>query len=167
MKINKPLAIPKKPIILINHGWQVADAENKSQVEATKVQEMFMEKLDVDEDIASILAREGFATVEEIAYVPLQELVGIDEFDEEIVEALRQRAKEVMSSHDDRPQPAKDLLEMKGMDQTLAYILAERGIKTMEDLAELSVDELLDIEGMTEKQAGTLIMTAREPWFKD
>lgn len=152
-------------------GWtlnvmSVEDAEEKSQSEELNVQQMFMDKLDVDEEIAAILAREGFASLEEIAYVPVQELVNVEEFDEDIVEALRERAKEVLES-ESQPKPAEDLLKMKGMDQSLANLLAARGIKTMEDLAEQAVDDLLDIEGVTKERAAKLIMTAREPWFRE
>jgi len=151
-------------------GWTLNvmsedDAQQKSQVEADKVQQMFAEKLDVDEDIAAILVREGFATLEEIAYVPVQELVNVEEFDEDLVEELRERANNIVES-ESKPKPAEDLLKMKGMDQSLANVLAARGIKTMENLAELAVDDLMDIEGMTKERAAKLIMTAREPWFK-
>jgi len=151
-------------------GWtlnvmSVDEAAQKSETESQKVQTMFIEKLDVDEDIADILAREGFSSLEEIAYVPIKELLAVAEFDEDIVEALRDRAKEAINN-DDTNKPAEDLLTMKGMDAELAQTLASRGIKTMEDLAEQSVDELLDIDGMTKERAGELIMTAREPWFK-
>jgi len=126
---------------------------------------MFVDKLDVDEEIAAILIREGFASLEELAYVPVQELINIEEFDEDIIEQLRARAKEVLES-ESQPKPADDLLKMKGMDQSLANLLATHGIKTMEDLAEQAVDDLLDIEGITKERAAKLIMTAREPWFK-
>jgi N utilization substance protein A len=151
-------------------GWtlnvmSVQEAEQKTQGEAENIQKMFVEKLDVDEEIAAILVREGFATLEEIAYVPVQELVNVEEFDENIVEQLRERAANILDA-ETQPKPAADLLNMQGMDQSLANELAARGIKTMEDLAEQSVDDLVDIEGMTKKRAGKLIMTAREPWFK-
>jgi N utilization substance protein A len=151
-------------------GWTLNvmsedDAQQKSQVEADKVKQMFVDKLDVDEEIAAILVREGFATLEEIAYVPVQELVNVEEFDEDLVEELRERANNVLES-ESKPKPAEDLLKMAGMDQSLANILAARDIKTMEDLAELAVDDLMDIEGMTRERAAKLIMTAREPWFK-
>ena len=117
---------------------------------------------------------EGFTTLEEVAYVPLEEMVAIDGFDEDIAEELRARAKdalltqaiaseEQLGAHE----PAEDLLTMDGMDKHLAYILASREIITMEDLAEQAVDDLLDIEDMTEARAGELIMTARAPWFAE
>jgi N utilization substance protein A len=125
----------------------------------------------VDEDVATILVQEGFSSIEEVAYVPVNEMLQIEEFDEGIVEALRARAKDVLVTREisaeehGAGEPAQDLLEMEGMDSRLADILAARGIKTMDDLAELAVDDLLDIAGMDEKRAGQLIMKAREPWF--
>ena len=133
-----------------------------------------MEDLDVDEEVAVILAQEGFSTIEEIAYVPNSELLQIEEFEEAIVEELRGRARDVLLTRAiaseeglGGAEPAEDLLEMEGMERDLAYKLAAKGIVTMEDLAEQAVDELMDIEGMDEEQAGKLIMTAREPWFAE
>lgn len=156
-------------------GWELnvmseSQAEAKSESETETLKLSFMEQLDVDEEVANILVQEGFSSVEEIAYVPVQELVGIEEFDEEIVEELRRRARDVLltraiAKEETQTEPAADLLEMKGMDRTLAYRLAEHGVVTREDLADQSVDELLDVEGMDEQRASELIMTAREPWF--
>ncbi len=152
-------------------GWKLnvmslEDAENKSQMESENIKQLFVEKLDVDEEVAIVLVREGFTSLEEIAYVPIQEVLDIEEFDEGIVNELRNRAKQILSEQE-KAEPASDLLAMKGMDQELAYSLAAKGIKTMDDLAEQSVDELMDaIDGMTKKRASKLIMTAREPWFK-
>ena len=133
-----------------------------------------MDLLDVDEEIAAILVQEGFASIEEIAYVPEHEMMAIEEFDENLVSELRQRAKDLLltraiASEEQMGEggPAEDLLGMDGMDAELAYSLAEMGVTTMEELAELSVDELMEIEGMTEERAGQLIMTARAPWFAD
>ena len=153
-------------------GWtlnvmSLEDAENKTQVEAEKTKLLFMDKLDVDEDVALILVREGFVSLEEIVYVPLSEIVGIEEFDEELIEALRDRAKMVLKNEENaKIQPAEDLLSMQGMNNDLAYELASRGIVSMEDLAEQSVDDLLEIKGFTKDKAASLIMTAREPWFE-
>ncbi len=153
-------------------GWKLnlmstTDAADKNKVEAEKIQTVFMEKLDVDAEIAEVLAREGFSTLEEVVYVPIQELVNIEEFDEEIAEALRERAKEALEKQENEgPEPAEDLLNMKGMDRELAFALAKQGMVTMENLADLSVDELMEVEGMTTERASVLIMTAREPWFK-
>lgn len=159
-------------------GWDinvmsVDEWEDKQQQEAGNYLETFMEALDVDEDVASVLVDEGFTTLEEVAYVPLEEMLGIDGFDEEIAEELRARAKDALltqalaSEEQLDKEPAEDLLNMDGMDRHLAFILASRGVITMEDLAEQSVDELLDIEGIDEERAAALIMKAREPWFAE
>ncbi len=160
-------------------GWElnvmdVSQAEEKSEEETAALVRMFMEDLDVDEEVAVILAQEGFSTIEEIAYVPNSELLQIEEFEEAIVEELRGRARDVLLTRAiaseeglGGAEPAEDLLEMEGMERDLAYKLAAKGIVTMEDLAEQAVDELMDIEGMDEEQAGKLIMTAREPWFAE
>lgn len=160
-------------------GWEInvmslEDWEQKQQQETGSYMETFMDALDVDEDIAEVLVEEGFTTLEEIAYVPLDELVSIEGFDEDIAEELRARAKDALLTQAlaseeqlDKTEPTQDLLEMEGMDKQLAYQLASRGVATMDDLAELSVDELLDIDGMDESRAGALIMKAREPWFAD
>ena len=150
----------------------VEQADQKTETEAQGLQQMFMEELDVDEEIAVILVQEGFSSVEEIAYVPENEMVDIDEFDEELLKELRGRARDIMLTraivNEEKladVKPADDLLEMEGMDEALAYELAVRGVVTMEDLAESSVDELLEINGLDKARAGELIMTARIPWF--
>ena len=160
-------------------GWiinvmSVDEAIEKQEAEAGEVIERFMTTLDIDEDIATVLVEEGFTTLEEIAYVPLEEMNAIEGFDEEISEELRARAKDALltmaiASEEelDANEPAEDLLTMEGMDKHLAYVLASRGIVTMEDLAEQGVDDLLDIEEMTEERAAELIMTARAPWFAE
>ena len=151
-------------------------AAEKGEAEAQQIQELFMEHLQVDEEVAVILAQEGFASMEEVAYVPVQEMLNIEEFDEDIVEELRNRAKDYLLTKaitqeeetSKAKEPAKDLLEMKGMNEETAYALAGSGVITMEDLAEQSVDELLEIEGLdSEELAAKLIMTAREPWFAE
>ena len=160
-------------------GWTINvmstdEAIEKQEAEAGEVMETFMNALDVDEDVAGVLVEEGFTTVEEVAYVPLEEMAGIDGFDEDIAEELRARAKDALltmaiASEEEigSNEPAQDLLEMRGMEKQLAYVLANAGVITMEDLAEQSVDELMEIEGMTEEWAAELIMTAREPWFAE
>ena len=160
-------------------GWTINvmstdEAIEKQEAEAGEVMETFMNALDVDEDVAGVLVEEGFTTVEEVAYVPLEEMAGIDGFDEDIAEELRARAKDALltmaiASEEEigSNEPAQDLLEMRGMEKQLAYVLANAGVITMEDLAEQSVDELMEIEGMTEERAAELIMTAREPWFAE
>ncbi len=160
-------------------GWELnvmseEQATEKSEAEARTLIETFMEQLDVDEEIAVILVQEGFSSIDEVAYVPLNEMLEIEEFDQEIVEELRSRAKDVLLTRaiaseeqlSDVP-PADDLLNMEGMDKELAYVLASQGVVTMEDLAEQSVDELMAIDGMDEERAGRLIMTARAPWFAE
>ncbi|MFM2320287.1 MAG: transcription termination/antitermination protein NusA [Pseudomonadota bacterium] len=156
-------------------GWtlnvmSVEEAEAKTEAEQQAILELFISRLDVDEEVAIILVEEGFSTLEEVAYVPREEFLEIEAFDEEIVNELRERARTALLTEaiaKDTPIPADDLLTMKGMDKELAYKLAEMGVRTMDDLAEQSVDELLEIEGMDKDRAAQLIMTAREPWFKD
>ncbi len=150
----------------------VNEAEEKSEAEARELHEMFMQQLDVDEEVAVILVQEGFSSVEEIAFVPPKELLEIEEFDAEMVEELRGRARDTLltqaiASEDklSQAEPAQDLLEMDGMDKNLAFELASKGVVTMEDLAEQAVDDLLEINGMDEQRAAALIMTARAPWF--
>ncbi len=159
-------------------GWtinvmSVADAADKQQQETVGFIDMFIAKLDVDEDIAELLVSEGFSSLEEIAYVPLDEILSIDGFDEDIATELRNRAKDALltqaiASEEDLSNAnlAADLLTMEGMDETLALALGKKGLRTMEDLAEQSIDELMDIDGMDEERAGKLIMTARAPWFE-
>ncbi|MEC8428219.1 MAG: transcription termination/antitermination protein NusA, partial [Pseudomonadota bacterium] len=148
--------------------WQA-----KQEEEAGSCIELFMEALDVDEDIAQVLAEEGFTNLEEVAYVPLEEMAEIDGFDADIAEELRNRAKDALltqalaSEEKLDTEPAEDLLNMEGMDKHLAYLLASRGVVTMDDLAEQAVDDLLDVEGLDEERAAALIMKAREPWFAE
>jgi N utilization substance protein A len=158
-------------------GWELnvmtqQAAEAKSEGEQRKLIEQFKTQLDVDEDVAQILVQEGFSTIEEIAYVPASELNGIEEFDEEIVKELRNRARDVLLTQAiateekiDGAGPSEDLLGVDGMDEELASMLASRGIVTREDLAEQAVDDLLEIEGVDAERAGALIMAARKHWF--
>ena len=160
-------------------GWTInvmslEDASEKHEKESGAVIAEFMESLDVDEDIAEVLVDEGFTSLEEVAYVPLEEMAGIEGFDEDIAEELRARAKDALltqaiASEEQlgEVEPAEDLLTMDGMERHLAFVLASKGIITMEDLAEQAVEDLMDIEGLEEKQAGELIMTARAPWFAE
>ena len=160
-------------------GWTInvmslEDASEKHEKESGAVIAEFMESLDVDEDIAEVLVDEGFTSLEEVAYVPLEELAGIEGFDEDIAEELRARAKDALLTQAIASEeqlgdvePAEDLLTMDGMERHLAFVLASKGIITMEDLAEQAVEDLMDIEGLEEKQAGELIMTARAPWFAE
>lgn len=160
-------------------GWELnvmseSDALEKGEEEAQKLQAVFMEQLDVDEDVALIIVQEGFSNVDEIAYVPEQELLAIEEFDEEIVAELRQRARdylltlaiakeEVLSKGD----PEDDLLAVEGMDEETARLLAANGLKSQEDLAEQSVDELRELIDIDVDRAGALIIAARAPWFEE
>ena len=156
-------------------GWELnilseEESDQKTKDEYTSVSQLFIEKLDVDADIADILVHEGFSTLEEIAYVPIDELIQIEAFDEDTVNELRSRAsavilKEAISNEEKIQSPADDLLNMEGMDSDTAKLLASKSIITMEDLAELAADELLEIVKMDEERAKELIMTARAPWF--
>lgn len=160
-------------------GWtinvmSVDEAIERQEAEAGQIMETFMEALDVDEDVAAVLVEEGFTSLEEVAYVPLEEMMAIEGFDEDIAEELRARAKDALltmaiASEEQlgANDPAEDLLAMEGMDRHLAFVLASRGVVTMEDLAEQSVDDLIEIEEMTEARAAELIMTARAPWFAE
>ena len=158
-------------------GWTlnvmtVEDFNSKSQEESTKTIKMFSQTLEIDEEIAGFLVANGFSSLEEIAYVPKEELLAIAEFDEEIVDELRNRANDTLLTQALTSEEAlagnssASLVGMEGMTDELSESLAAKGIITMDDLAEQSVDDLLDIHGMTEKKAGELIMKAREPWFK-
>jgi len=160
-------------------GWElnvltIEQAEQKGEDEAKSILERFMERLDVGEDVANILVQEGFSNIEEVAYVPESELLEIEEFDEEIVGEIRRRARDALLTQLiakeevlDENRPADDLLALEGMTERLAYRLAEKGVRTQEDLAELSVDELQEVDEMSEEDAAALIMAARAPWFAD
>ena len=156
-------------------GWTLnvmseEEAESKSRNEQNILVSLFADKLDVDEEVANILVEEGFSSLDEVAYVPTEEFLKIEEFDEEIVEELRSRARNALLAlaiTGEGGKPTQDLLEMKGMNNALAQLLASKGICTMEDLAEQSTDELVEIDGIDEEQAAKLIMTAREPWFAE
>ena len=156
-------------------GWELnilteEQSDQKTKEEYTSASQLFIEKLDVDEDVADILVQEGFSSLEEVAYVPIEEMVQIEAFDEETVNELRSRASAVIltaaiAKEEKVSEPAADLLGMDGMDPDTAKLLASKEIVTMEDLAELAVDELIELVKMDEERAKTLIMTARAPWF--
>ncbi|WP_273979901.1 transcription termination factor NusA, partial [Vibrio parahaemolyticus] len=145
----------------------------KHQAEANAAIEIFTKHLDIDEDFATVLVEEGFSTLEELVYVPIDELLAIDGLDEETVEALRERAKAALTTIElaqkeslGDNQPAEDLLALEGMERSLAFDLAARGICTLEDLAEQGIDDLTDIDGLNSERAGELIMAARNIcWF--
>ncbi len=148
------------------------EANEKSDKESSAVLDVFMKALDVDEEVAVILIQEGFSSLEEVAYVPEQEMLDIEEFDADIVSELRNRARDVLltkaiEKEEHKKDPAEDLLALEGMDDQLASQLAHRGIITQEDLAEQAVDDIEDIEGLDNKRASQLIMAARAPWFED
>jgi len=160
-------------------GWNInimtlEDAESRREAEAEAFVARFVEQLDIDEDLALALVEEGFTTLEEIVYVPRDEMLEIEGFEEDLVDALRERAKDALLNLElareerlEGREPAEDLLNMEGMDRALAFKMAEIDIRTMEDLAEQAVDELMVIEGMDEERAAALIMKAREPWFAE
>ena len=143
-------------------GWELnvmteSDAEAKSESEARELVQMFMKSLDVDEDVATILAQEGFSTIEELAYVPVSELANIEEFDEDMVKELRNRARDVLLTQAiaseeslESTMPSDDLLALTGMKPDLALALSQRGVRTREQLAEQAVDDLADIDGLDE-----------------
>ncbi|MBR88340.1 MAG: transcription termination/antitermination protein NusA [Porticoccaceae bacterium] len=150
------------------------DAAKKQEAESSDVVAILMEALDVDDDVATVLVDEGFTSVEEVAYVPLDEMKAIDGFDEEIAEELRARAKDALLTRAlaseeklTSKEPAEDLLAMDGMTKQLAEQLCAIDVVTMEDLAEQAVDDLLVIDGLDADKAGQLIMTARAPWFEE
>lgn len=156
-------------------GWQlnlmtVEESEEKNQQEYVAIRGLFMEKLDVDEEVADVLVQEGFSTLEEVAYVPLNEMLEIEAFDEDTVQALRNRARnalltEAIVSEERVEHMSDDLLSLEGMDSKIAGELAAKGVKTREDLADLAVDDLTEMTGMDDECAKKLIMAARAPWF--
>ncbi len=160
-------------------GWVLnvmseEQADEKADSESGSLVQSFVEQLNVDEDVASILVQEGFSSAEELVYVPAKEMLEIEEFDEDFIEELRNRAKDALlikaiatEEKLDVAHPEKDLLEMEGMEKEMAYMLASHEITTMEELAEQSVDDLIAYEGIEEEQAARLIMTARAPWFAE
>ncbi len=160
-------------------GWELnvmtdTQAEEKTEAEVEQLSAMFMEQLNVDEEVATILAQEGFSSIEEVAYLPTQEMLGIEEFDEAMVRELQSRAQDVLLAREIATEeqvsvvePAEDLLRVEGMDPELAYKLASHGVVTREDLAEQSVDELVELADVDVERAGPLIMAARAVWFEE
>ena len=159
-------------------GWTLnvmteSDIQAKQQAETGDILRNFIDELEVDEELAQVLVDEGFTSLEEIAYVPLEVMLNIDGFDEDIVNELRARAKDRLLTKAIATEekladahPAEDLLSLEGMDKDLAMELAVRGVVTREDLAEQSIDDLLDIDGIDQERAGKLIMAARAHWFE-
>ena len=158
-------------------GWKInildaAESAEKTANETDASRKLFMEKLDVDEDIADILISEGFTSLEEVAYVPLQEMLEIESFDEDTVNELRSRAKDALltmeiAKEENVEEASQDLRDLEGLTPTLISKLAEGGVHTLDDLADLAVDELIEITAQSETEAKTLIMKAREHWFTE
>jgi N utilization substance protein A len=156
-------------------GWELnimneEESKRKSEEETTSIKSLFMEKLDVDDEVAQILVDEGFSTLEEVAYVPINEMLEIEQFDEETVNELRSRARNALLMREIQSEEkvegvADDLQALEGMDSATARLLASKGITTQEALAELAVDDLVELVGMDTERAKTLIMAARAPWF--
>jgi N utilization substance protein A len=156
-------------------GWELNlmtedEAEKKGEEEYGKARELFIARLDVDEEVADILIQEGFNSLEEIAYVPLNEMQEIEAFDEDTINELRSRARnalltEAIAREEKVEEASEELLTMQGMDEETAHLLASKGVSKLDDLADLAVDELVEMTGMDEERAKQLIMTARAPWF--
>ncbi len=156
-------------------GWTLnimteEESAQKHETEYANTRQLFMEKLDVDEEVADILVQEGFGTLEEIAYVPLSEMTDIEAFDEDTINELRKRARDALltqaiAREEKVEEASEELLAMEGMDADTAHALAAKGVSTVEDLADLAVDELMDMAGVDAERAKQLIMTARAPWF--
>lgn len=156
-------------------GWELnlmteEEAEQKGEEEYGKARQLFMDRLDVDEEVADILIQEGFTTLEEIAYVPLNEMQDIEALDEDTINELRSRARnalltEAIAREEKVGEVSADLMTLNGMNEELVRLLASKGITTVNDLADLAVDELVEMTGMDEEHAKQLIMTARAPWF--
>jgi len=156
-------------------GWQInlmtqEESQRKTEEEAAGVRTLFMAKLDIDQDLADLLVQEGFSTLEEVAYVPIGEMLEIEGLDEATVNELRTRAKDALLLEQIRSEEQvegveKDLLDLEGMDSELAAKLARGGVKTRDDLADLALDELVELGAVDEERAKQLIMKAREHWF--
>lgn len=158
-------------------GWELnlmteEDAQKKSEEESSRIRSEFMDKLDVDEEVAEILVQEGFSTLEEVAYVPLNEMMEIEAFDEATVNELRSRARnalltQAIASEEKVEHDIEDLLKVVGMDHDTARLLASKGVATQEDLADFATDDLVELTAMDAERAKTLIMAARAPWFAE
>jgi N utilization substance protein A len=158
-------------------GWELnimtlEESEKKSEEESSRIRGLFIEKLDVDEEVAEILVQEGFSTLEEVAYVPLNEMLEIDAFDEATVNELRSRARnalltEAIASEEKVEHDIEDLMKVEGMDNDTARLLASKGVSTQEELADYATDDLVEVTGLDEERAKSLIMAARAPWFAE
>ena len=150
----------------------VEESQKKTEDETTKIRAIFMEKLDVDEEVADILAQEGFSTLEEVAYVPIDEMLEIESFDETTVNELRSRARnalltQAIVSEEKVGHDVEDLMKVEGMDSETARLLAAKGISTQEDLADFATDDLVELTELDAERAKLLIMAARAPWFAE
>jgi len=158
-------------------GWKInlmteSESQKKNEEEASSVRKIFMERLDVDEEVANTLIQEGFSTLEEVAYVPINEMMEIEGFDETTVSELRNRARDAIlvqaiASEEQAENLDPALLSLEGMDKDLAAKLATSGVKTRDDLADLAFDDLVELTGIESERAKTLIMKAREHWFAE
>ena len=158
-------------------GWELnimtlEESEKKTEEESTRIRSVFMDKLDVDEEVADILVQEGFSTLEEVAYVPLTEMLEIEAFDEATVNELRSRARnalltQAIASEEKVEHDIEDLLKVEGMDNDTARLLASKGVSTQEELADYAMDDLVEATGLDPERAKALIMAARAPWFAE
>ena len=158
-------------------GWELnimtlEESEKKTEEESSRIKTSFMEKLDVDEEVADILVQEGFSTLEEVAYVPLNEMLEIESFDEATVNELRSRARnalltQAIVSEEKVEHDIEDLMKVEGMDNDTARLLASKGVSTQEELADYATDDLVEETGLDPERAKTLIMAARAPWFAE
>jgi N utilization substance protein A len=156
-------------------GWTInlmteEASQKKNEEEASSVRKVFMERLDVDEEVANTLIQEGFSTLEEVAYVPINEMMEIEGFDESTVNELRNRARnallvQAIASEEQAENLDPELLALEGMDNDLATKLAKSGVKTRDDLGDLALDEFVELTGIEAERAKSLIMKAREHWF--
>jgi len=156
-------------------GWEinlmtVEQSAEKNEQEFAKVRDLFVSKLDVDAEVADILVQEGFNTLEEVAYVPLEEMLEIESFDEATVNELRSRARNLLltaaiANEEQVGHNIEDLLKIEGMDEDTARTLAGKGVGTQDAVADLDTEELVELTGMDGERANQLIMTARAPWF--
>lgn len=179
-KLSQAIGRGGQNIRLASHltGWELnvmgdEEAEDRELKEVSRLLNLFMDELNVDDEIAEILIREGFSTIEEVAYVPVHEMLEIDEFDEEVVEALRDAALDALDRHKDiikslgEKAPTQELIELLEGNELLAIELAKKDINTVDSLAELATDELCDLTNLDEERASQFIMTARESWFTE
>lgn len=158
-------------------GWELnimtqEESQKKTEEEAARIKAMFMEKLDVDEEVAGILVEEGFNTLEEVAYVPMSEMQDIESFDEATINELRSRARnalltQAIATEERVEHDIEDLMKVEGMDNDTARLLAAKGVGTQEALADFATDDLTELTGLEADRAKQLIMAARAPWFAE